>query len=184
MEIKPLVNAVWDHISHLKQIKHYNYLKGMIEYEQLKGDLSGLNIYGKNGDTGIEFGFNLRSKSTMKIKLGNVHLEDVKTGIRAPDNYSIEAGDFTMKRGEVAVDIYTLPSEKIKDMGFPNYVDKDEILDLLQKINLNHNLTAQAQASKFVDHPAFKWLSHGISVASAVEKIAPIIEKIIHHLHQ
>ncbi|EOW6512413.1 hypothetical protein ACOZXQ_002185 [Cronobacter malonaticus] len=184
MEVKPLANAVWDHISHLKQMKHYNYLKGMVEYEKLKGDLSGLNIYGTNCDTGIEFGLDIRSNSTVKVKLGNVHLEDVKTGIKAPDTYSIETGDFTMKRGEAAIDIYTPSLKKIKEMGFPDHIHKDEILDLLQKINAHHNLTAQEQASKFVDHPAFKWLSHGVSVTNAIEKIAPIVEKIIHHLHQ
>ncbi|EOG5488467.1 hypothetical protein ACLE1M_004444 [Enterobacter hormaechei] len=67
MEVKPLANAVWDHISHLKQMKHYNYLKGMIEHEKLKGDLSGLNIYGTNCDTGIEFGLDIRSNSTVKL---------------------------------------------------------------------------------------------------------------------
>jgi hypothetical protein len=110
MKLKQLAIVTRSYIYLLKQIQHYNYLKRKIEYEKIKGDLSGLTIHARDCDIAVGFGSNLTNEGRMNIKLGKLDIEDVKKGIVAPDTHSIEVDSFTMKRGEVAIDIYSTHS--------------------------------------------------------------------------
>lgn len=179
MKANALTKSIRECISLYNQFHSYNLIKHRMTIDKLKGDYSGLNITATNCDTAIEFAHNFLREDHMKIKLGKVTLQDVDTGIRAPNTYSIETANFSMNRGIIAVDIYEPNKDDLYKLGIPEGIDQADLRDLFEKIKNHLDTEASEQAKNLVSHPAFKWISQGASVAESIEKITPIVSRIV-----